>query len=434
MTTNEPRKPTAISTFSWIFYDLANTAFSMNVVTLYFPSWIIISLGQKDAVVSIANSISMILVAITMPFLGDWSDLKGKKLRLLMLFTATCIAGTAMLGIFGQNVSDLHLLIPSVMLIFMVANFSYQGGLVFYNALLPYVSTSKTLGRISGYGVAVGYLGSIVGLCVGSVFVEGQLFGMVIPGISPGGSLAAFVPTALLFMIFAVPIFIFVKEPVILDQKSRSWHLRDSYRKIRQTLRDTRKYPGLLRFLVARLFYEQGVETIIIFMAVYAQRVIGFTLAETSQFFIIVVPSAVVGSALWGILSDHFGPKKTLTGVILCWILCLILVILMSDRTVFWLMGFVVGALFGSTSTTSRPLLISLSPRGMLGEFFGLYALSDRLAAIIGPLIWSAVTFAFESYGILLKYKAAIGALAILMLVGLLILQKVPDLHKKAAD
>ncbi len=428
----EPHKPTPLSTFSWIFYDLANTAYSMNVVTLYFPTWIIINLNQKDAVLSMANAISMILVAITMPFLGDWSDYKGKKLAPLMVLTAACIGGTAMLGIVGQGVSNKQVLLPLVIFVFVIANFSYQGGLVFYNALLPAVSTDRTLGRISGYGVAIGYLGSIVGLTVGGIFVDGKLFGMTVPGVSAGGSNTAFVPTAILFLIFALPIFVFVREPLIKNAGFSNWNFKQSYDKIRRTISDTRRFPGLLRFLIARLFYEQGVETIIIFMAVYAQRVIGFSLAETSQFFIIVIPSAIVGSALWGILTDHYGPKRTLNGVILSWILCLILVILVNNRTVFWSMGFAIGALFGSTATASRPLLISLSPKEMLGEFFGLYALSDRLAAVSGPLIWSLVTYIFAGYGTFLQYKAALAVLAVIMFLGFQILQKVPDLHKRA--
>jgi len=430
----EPHKPSPLSTFSWIFYDLANTAYSMNVVTLYFPTWIVINLNQKDAVLSMANAISMILVAITMPFLGDWSDSKGKKLIPLMVLTAACIGGTAMLGILGQRLSSLSLLIPLVIFVFVVANYSYQGGLVFYNALLPVVSTQRTLGRISGYGVAIGYLGSIVGLTVGGVFVGGKLFGMTVPGVSAGGTITAFVPTAILFLIFAVPIFVFVKEPRTQDRGSTDWKFKQSYDKIRKTIIDTRRYPGLLRFLISRLFYEQGVETIIIFMAVYAQRVVGFSLAETSQFFIIVIPSAIVGSALWGIMTDHYGPKKTLNGVILSWIFCLILVILVNNRTVFWSMGFAVGALFGSTSTASRPLLVSLSPRETLGEFFGLYALADRLAAVIGPLIWSLVTYIFAGYGTFVQYKAALAALAVIMFIGFRILQKVPDLHKRSVQ
>lgn len=424
-------KPPLIATISWILYDFANTAYSMNVVSLYFGTWIIITLHQSDFYVSLANSISMILVALTLPVLGDLADRKGKKLFSLFVFTITCIIGTAILGILGTRATNISLIIPAAIIIFIIANYGYQGGLVFYNALIPAVSTPKTMGRVSGYGVALGYLGSITGLSIAGVFVDGNLYGLQIPGITAGGAPAAFLPTAALFFVFALPIFIFLKEPPLPDGMPRSWRLKDSYARVLQALSDTQKYPGLLRFLVAKLFYEDSIQTIIIFMGVYAQSVVGFTLAETKQFFIIVIPSAIVGSAICGILTDHYGPKKTLLAVLVLWMISLSIVVLTSSQAVFWGMGAVIGALLGSTWTSARPLLITLVPKENLGEFFGLYALSGKVAAILGPLVWSTVSFAFSSFGDVIKYKAATAALMVIMVVGFMILRGVPDFHKQ---
>lgn len=403
----------------------------MNIVSLYFSTWIIIELSQRDAYVSIANSLSMILVALTMPVLGDFSDFKGKKLSSLFIFTMSCIAGITLMGVLGYYVSNVSVLMPAVLVLFVMTNYSYQGGLVFYNALMPSVSTPKTIGRVSGYGVALGYLGAIVGLAVAGVFVDGELFGAKLAGVSPGGARAAFFPTAVLFFIFAIPIFFFVKESRSKQQEESKWNIKDSYIKIRQTIIDTNRHPGLLRFLIAKLLYEDSIQTVIIFMGVYTQAVMGFTRAEANQFFTIVIPSAIIGSAFCGILTDHYGPKKTLFWVILLWITSLAVVIMTSNRTLFWVLGGIIGALMGSTWTSARPLLISLVPKENLGEFFGLYSLSGKLAAVIGPLIWSAVTFSLDKYGDVVKYKAAIGAMAILMIAGLFTLRPVPDFHKK---
>ncbi|MBN1543442.1 hypothetical protein JW992_14980, partial [candidate division KSB1 bacterium] len=241
-------KPRLISTISWILYDLANTAYSMNVVSLYFGTWVIIHLGQPDLVVSLANSISMALVALTLPVLGDWSDCKGKKLFSLFVFTAVCILGTAFLGGWDIILSKLAVsstigpdavwsnapLILGVLIVFtfILANYAYQGGLVFYNALLPAVSTPRTLGRVSGYGVALGYLGSIMGLLVAQVYVEGEILGFDLPGMVKQGPAAAFLPTALLFLVFAIPIFFFVPEPPLRPESRRSWNLKQSYRRV----------------------------------------------------------------------------------------------------------------------------------------------------------------------------------------------------------
>ena len=426
----DTQKPRKSATFSWILYDFANTAFSMNVVSFYFSTWIIIDLTQKDAVVSIANSLSMVLVALTLPVLGDWSDRKGKKIFSLAVFTGMCIIGTFLLGIVGLYFANISLIILSAFIIFVVANYGYQGGLVFYNALMPGVSTPKTIGRISGYGVALGYLGSITGLLVAGIFVDGEIFGQDV-GIRAGGASAAFIPTAVLFFVFALPIFIFVKEPPLPGGQKASWKIRESYSRVIQALKNTKRHPGLTRFLVAKFLYEDSIETIIIYMGVYAQSVIGFSILETKQFFIALIPSAIVGSALCGILTDHYGPKKTLMVIIFLWIVTLLSVILTSNSTLFYIQGGLIGALMGSTWTSARPLLISLVPKENLGEFFGLYALSGKAAAVTGPLVWSSVTFAFDKYGISFKYKAALFALMIIMSAGFYILRLVPDFHRK---
>ncbi len=424
-------KPKFSATASWILYDFANTAYSMNVVSLYFGTWIIIDLGQNDFFVSLANSLSMILVALLMPVIGDWSDWKGKKLLPLLIFTVFCILGTFSLGVLGGVIDNLALLLPLVFVVYVLANFSYQGGLVFYNALLPSVSTPRTLGRVSGYGVALGYLGAIIGLMVAGLFVDGSIFGIEVAMVQAGETISAFIPTALLFALFAFPVFIFVHEPSLQSQPRRTWSVKQSYKKIYHTLRNTQKYPGLVRFLVAKFFYEDSIQTVIIYMGVYTQAVMGFSLAEAKLFFVVVIPSAVVGSAICGILTDHYGPKKTLIWIISLWVLCLTLVVFNNNSLVFWMLGTLIGALLGSTWTSARPLLVSLVPQDMLGEFFGLYALSGKVAAILGPLVWSSVTFLLIEFSIVVRYRAAIGVLALLMLIGLAILRKVPDYHDK---
>jgi len=433
---NAPReeKPKIISTVSWILYDLANTTYSMNVVSLYFSTWVVLGLGQSDFWVSLVNSVSMILVAITMPVLGDWSDRKSKKLPALFIFTFTCVTGTLLIGVLGQSIKSVTVLLPVILILYIISNYSFQGGLVFYNALLPEVATERSMGRVSGYGVAFGYIGSIMGLIVARLFVEGDAFGLTIPGIEGNGRVAAFVPTALMFALFALPIFIFVNERTVGYKETQSWKINESYKRVWRSLKNTREHPGLLRFLIAKLLYEDSIQTVIIFMGLYTQAVMGFSNEEANQFFIVIIPTAVIGSAIFGMLSDHFGPKRTLFAVILMWCAGLLAVILTDNVTLFWLLGACIGILLGATWTAARPLLISLVPRENLGEFFGLYALSGKVAAITGPLIWSGVAYLFSNYGNVIKYKAAIGALVILMFIGALILRGVPDLHVNFKD
>lgn len=428
--TDPKSRPRLVAIVSWILYDFADTAYSMNIVSLYFSTWIIINLHQSDALVSFANSFSMILVALTMPVLGDWSDQKGRKLLPLALFSGVCIGGTALIGVLGEQITNLPLLMGLVTAIFILTNYGYQGALVFYNALLPAVSTPRNMGRISGYGVGIGYLGAICGLVVARLFVDGDFYGLQLPWIKPGGTVAVFIPTAVFYLVFALPLFLSVREPHPPQVESAPWRVRQSYRKIWSSLADSQKHPGLVRFLISTLLYSDSIETVILFMGIYVQSVVGFSLAETNNFFIMVIPSAIIGSAVCGILTDHYGPKKMLNWVIVLWIATLIGIISTNNRTVFWILGAWVGALMGSTWTASRPLLITLVPREQMGEFFGLYALSGKVAAVVGPLIWSSVTYIFRHYGDHFKYKAAIAALAVNMLIGWIVLWKVPDKHR----
>ncbi|MFQ6672830.1 MAG: MFS transporter, partial [Candidatus Tectimicrobiota bacterium] len=178
---------------AWCLYDFANTIFSMNVVSLYFPLWVTADLGGGDLWVSLANSGSMAFVALSLPLLGVQAD-HGRRRRLfLVAFTAASCAATAVIGL-GGRVS-----VAVAVAAFMVANYAYQGGLVFYNALLPAVAEPGQVGRISGYGVALGYVGAIGGMLVVLPFNTGTLFGWPVPGLAGGGREATFLPTAVLF-------------------------------------------------------------------------------------------------------------------------------------------------------------------------------------------------------------------------------------------
>jgi len=425
------QKPQLITTFSWIIYDLANTIFSMNVVTRYFSAWLVIDLALGDHYYSLSYSFSMLLVALTMPIIGAISDRYHRKMPFLIAYTLICIIFTALIGVAGYGISNKIVKITWALIFFIIANYSYQGGLVFYNAMLPNICSERSIGRVSGYGVAVGYIGSIIGLILVSPFVEGKIWGLEISFIPQGGTVASFIPTAFLFLIFALPTFIFVKDPKFFhNNEIRRLDIKASFKKVLESISNTKKYPGVLRFLIAKFFYEDAIQTVILFMAVYIQKVMGFSSESTTYFFILIIPSVVIGSALFGMMTDHFGPKKILIIVLIGWIISLTVLILTMKIWLFWIIGALIGIFLGSSQTSARPLLISLVPKEMLGEFFGLYSFSGKLAAIFGPLVWAAMVSIFNNFGNIIKYKAAIMALNILIVVGLIILLKVPDLKK----
>ncbi|MCP4570458.1 MAG: MFS transporter [FCB group bacterium] len=433
---------------SWALYDFANTIYSMNILSLYFAGWLVVDLGFKDLHYSIAFSASMLVSAILMPAFGYFSDRPGptgkqRKLSFLLFFT-----GGAVLSVIGFSLTPVSA-IYLILILFGLSNFFFEGGIVFYNALLSSVSNDQNVGKISGFGVSLGYFGSVVGMIMVLPFVTGNLFGLEIPFLDEGGKSAAFLPTAFYYAIFAVPIFLFVREmpaivPVENNASSPDSGLKAAYRDIWRSIRATEKYPGLLRFLIADNFFEDAIATVIIFMAVFTERVLGMGDAERTTFFILSTIFAMVGAYIFGLMADRFSPKKVLSAIIYGWVVILLVFAFNSLPIVFWICGPIVGILLGGVWAVSRPLLMKLSPPEKLGEFFGLFSISGRAAAIVGPLVWGSVVYLFSSdmflgkalSGLLglegeaalkLPYRLAVLSLALMMLIGLYIFRKVPD-------
>jgi len=448
MNSSSPQNKRAIA--GWAIYDFANTIFSMNIVTMYFAQWLVVDNKMEDIYYSVSYAASMLLVALTMPALGAISDAKGKRLPYLAILTWGCILATFVLGVASNTVSPLATRVSLALLLFALANFCYEGGLVFYNALLPQVSTPKSIGKVSGWGVALGYVGSIFGLLLVKPFVDGHLFGLELP-LTHGGRQEAFIPTALFFLLFSLPIFLWVKEKA--PQIPEKIKIKEAFRRVWEGISETKKYPGVLRFLLAYYFFSDAIATATIFMAVYAQVVMGFPDSVKIWFFIVATTFAVIGSFICGYVTDSIGSKKTLVFVVLGWILSLMVIMFTTNQTVFWIMGPLIGICLGSTWTASRPLLTELVPQHTLGQFFGLYALSGKVAAVMGPLLWGAVvlflkadhpivqsfvslskSFGFEFSNRVLssiQYRFAVGILILMMITGLIILLKVPDRFKK---
>jgi UMF1 family MFS transporter len=453
--------------FSWALYDFANTIYSMNILSLYFAGWLVVDLGFKDIHYSVAFSTSMLVSAILMPALGYLSDIKNRtrqkgmfsqpKLLLLFIFTAGAVVSVAVFAALPTAAIFL------ILIFFGLSNFFFEGGIVFYNALLDTVSTSKNVGKISGFGVGMGYAGSIVGMILVLPFVTGDMFGLNIPFIEGGGKSGAFLPTAIFYAIFAIPLFLFVRErakapfrgaaaPEIQIESSAESEESDikktgllaAYRDVWRSIKSTEKYPGLLRFLISDYFFEDAIATVIIFMAIFTERVLGLGDSERTTFFIVSTVFAMIGAYMMGLLADRFSPKKVLFGLVAGWILVLLLFVVNSYPAVFWILGPIVGILLGGVWSVSRPLLIQLSPPEKLGEFFGLFSISGRAAAICGPLVWGAVVYLFSPDNVLgqsivdilsmddvaaakLPYRLAVLSLAAMMALGLFIFRKVPD-------
>ncbi len=442
---------------SWALYDFANTIFSMNVATLYFSVWLIADMGASNLIYALGNGISSLLVVASVPVLGALSDARRRRMPWVVGFTiAACIACAA-IGVFGQTTLPLmggeiiggaappvgwH---PSlgtfgwVLLAFIVSNYAYQAAQPFYNAMMPELVPPDERGRLSGIGTAVGYVGTIVGLLLVVPFFNGAfpLLGAVpagaleslrsiVPFTAHAGRVSTFVPTAILFFVFSLPLFLFCRDhyPRVEKQALR-W--REAFREVGHTLRDARRYPGVMAFIVASFLYQDAIGTIVSFMAVYAVKAMGFARGtETTLFLVLTIP-AIFGSYLAGVLVDRVGAKRTLVITIVCWIVLLVAMVLAPNQPAFWTVGLAIGLIFGGVPTAERPLLLSLVPESEAGRFFSLMLLSSRAAAIAGPFVWGFTVDGLEpSRGAGLAYRAAVLTVALMFAASLLLLRRVP--------
>lgn len=443
---------------SWALYDFANTIFSMNVATLYFSVWLIADLGASDMTFAIGNGISSLLVVLSVPLLGAISDeRRRRKPWVVGLTIASCVAcaaigmaGQLSLPLVGEGVIGAGALPagwrPSfgtfgwVMFAFIVANYAYQAAQPFYNAMMPELAPPEEQGRLSGLGTAVGYVGTIVGLLLIFPFFSGavpllgalphpvmDMLRRLVPFTSHGGRVSTFVPTAILFALFSLPLMLFCRDhhPATGPSKLR-W--RDAFAEVAHTLRDAKRHPGVLPFIIASFLYQDAIGTIVSFMAIYAVKAMGFAKgSETTLFLVLTVP-AIVGSYLAGFLVDRFGARRTLFITLISWIVLLVAMIAVPSQDAFWGVGLAIGLIFGGVPTAERPMLLSLVPEEEAGRYFSLMLLSARAAAIGGPFIWAQTVGLLEpGHGSGLAYRAAVLTVAAMFVVSLVFLRRVPD-------
>lgn len=409
----------------WVLYDLANTIFSMGVVTLYFSTWVRdqVGAGRADAVYGIISAISMGIIFAASPVLGAMTDRAARRMPFLVVSTLLCVGFTAVLARGGFYVTALC---------FILANAAYQAGLQFYDAMLPDVSHEGNRGTISGMGVGLGYLGSYiaVGLGLRSVFGSDDkpfLFSMI----------------ALSFLLLAIPCFVFVTERGNPDPRPVFTRrmLRESLAETLRTVRSTSAYPGLLRFLVGRVFYTDAINTVISIMVLYTINVaegtgLTHTQGEDAAKLIMMtaITFAVIGGFVWGWLVDRFGPKRTLNYVLWLWMGVFVLAaavgILALPIITLYVVACSAGVALGGIWSADRPYMLRLAPPARIGEFYGLYGMVGRFSAITGPLVWAGVT----SVTIRLLHLAprvgqGIGVLVLLsfILASYAILQPVPE-------
>lgn len=392
--------------FIWTLFDFANTSFSIVVVTFLYAVYFkkVVAEGQPigDLYWSLGTSIAMIITAIISPVLGAIADYSAGKKRFLLFFTLLCITATSLLFFIGRG--D----VLWGLILFILANIGFEAGLVFYDSFLPEITEPKNYGRVSGYGFAMGYLGSLVTLAIIYPFIQAEMI------------IESFPVSALFFLIFALPIFLYLRD----NRKTPAVH--ESYftigvTRVWNTISHLKYYKNLAIFLLAYFFYIEGVNTIIFFSGNYASTTLGFSETELLIFFLTVQTTAIVGSIVLGIIADSIGQKKTIIITLVMWLITVIIAYSITDKTGFYVVGLIAGAAMGSSQSTSRSLMSKLTPTDKKTEFFGFYSFFGKSSAVIGPLV-----FGFVSY-LSGDQRLAILSIGFFFITGLLILLKVKD-------
>ena len=409
---------------AWALYDFANTVYSYAIVSFAMGLWVAddLRLGPANGQLwfGIANAASVGLNALVSPVLGAISDRGGRRLPYLLFFTAQTIIATAAIGLIAGNTGSGIAFLG--LLLFTIANFSYQAALIYYDATLPVVSKPESRGRVSGIGVAVGYLGTIAIALL--ILLTGSNDGPL-----------TFVMAAGLFALFAAPIFLVVREPAASGYRFRVGDAIASWSQLRTTVDHARQVPGLLRFLVGRFFYTDPVNTVIVVMAVFATEAIGLTKTQANLVLLGLTVAAVIASFGWGMLVERIGPKRTLMYVLGSWCVGLIIGGSVLSVPTFLIAGLLLGSGLGGVWTSDRVFMLRLSPPERIGEFFGLYGLAGKFSAVTGPVLYGGIV----AYGLnagwgSVAYQLGILSFLILMVIGILLLRGVPDRPSEGGD
>jgi UMF1 family MFS transporter len=385
---------------SWALYDLANTSFAVIMITIIFPLYftsVIVTPGVYpqnfgDLMWGIAGGASMIITSFLAPVFGAVADTSRSKNKFLAALTLACIFFSFLLFFLKSG------MVALAVILFIVANVLYQTSMMFYNAFLPQLSSKDNIGMISGFGFSVGYIGGFLILILVYPLVRG--------GLDPSNLLnikMTFIVTCLFFLAFSIPSFIFLKDsPAVKTVNIKTSYISYGFKKLLLTLKNIRKHKNLTKFLVAYFLFSNAFSILAYYVAIYAKTTLNLGLLEITTLFILGHIPTIISSIFFGWLTDRIGPKVTITITLALWILIILMVTFFDIKAVFYT-GYILAAICtGSTLIASRSLMTFLIPVDSEAEFFGFYAISGKMSAIIGPIAFGVISYLTKSQKIAL--------------------------------
>ncbi|MGN8841649.1 MFS transporter [Niallia sp. HCP3S3_B10] len=408
---------------SWALYDAANTIFSSNINTVFFPFYLKGMIGSGEVqqqiastFISYANALASILLVIFTPLFGVIMDRTGKKKKYIVILTLLTVLGTIAMGIFSsiefsQTILGIPLSLGFVVLFFVLSKFTYHSSLVFYDSMISDLGSKEQIPLISGFGVAVGYIGTLIGLSV-YLFIDDGAFNQ------------SFIPTGILFLLLSLPLFYFIKDKPKENVQKQS--IFSGYGEIVETFKQMRNYRKIFTFMLAYFFLNDALATTIAMMADYANTVIEISSGKFIILYLVSTIASIIGSFIFGYIAKRVGAYRAVRYVGILLVIALIIATFAWNQWAFWIAGSLFGVALGSMWVTTRTYIVDITPEEKRGQFFGLFAFSGKVSSIIGPFVYGTITLIFADLGNIAS-RMALGSLIILTIIGLVIHARVKE-------
>ena len=411
--------------FAWAMYDFANSGFTTVVLTAVYNAYFVgviaagAHAGHGTLLWTIAMAIANLIVLLSAPVIGAIADTKAAKKPFLAITTIGCVLFTALLGFAGPGEVAL------AMLLVIGASVMFAAGENLIAAFLPELVPAERLGRVSGYGWSLGYVGGLLVLatCLAYIrFAEAH-----------GATAAQFVPvtlwiTATAFGLAAFVTFAWLPERARPQPAPADGYVRAGFARVRATLAHARRYKDLFRFLVTLAVYYCGINTVVVLAAIYAQQEMGFDLQQTILLIVVVNITAAIGAFVFGHVQDWLGSVRTLMLVLAVWSATLLLAYFIQSTAWFWVVANLIGLALGASQSAGRALIALLAPPERAAEFFGLWGLAGKAAAIVGPMTYGLLTYLSRG-----NHRLALLATAGFFIAGMALLAGVDEARGRAA-
>ena len=409
---------------SWAFYDFAYSAFSFLLVVRFFGTWVIDDLERPDWYVAVTQFVVVLFIVVAMPLAGAIADQLGRRKPFLLVFTLVSASACALLGVVPADGNVLPLLVAGG-----VAVAFGQLALAQYDPLLADVAPRGERGHVSGVAVALGFVGIVFAIAVVAEGVVGD-----------GSKQRAFAPAALIYIVFALPAFVWIRErrPDRTTRQSPRRLIRDAASQVAHTAQQVRANRDAFQFLIGRFLYSDAIATLSAFLAIYMTRLGGFSESEKNAVLGISVVAAAAAAIVTGRLLTRVGPRAVLVAVLPIVVASTLLSAVVGEPWTVWLAAPALGGSLGCVWTADRVFMLRLTPDEVRGEFFGFFNLASRVAAGFGPLvIWSGIVWLLHQHtgwlSLLGASRVAVGVLALAALAGWAVIRPLSDAYRHTA-